>query len=144
MKSNTWNPFREINTIREQMNRFLDERLPEQEKTYPAVDIYEEGDNLVIKADLPGIRPDDVEIMVSEETVIVKGQHQEQESTKGQNGYYYEERSRNEFQRRITLPLKVKHQEARADIEHGVMEIIIPKAEEELNKVTRLKLNNRE
>ncbi|WP_408956032.1 Hsp20/alpha crystallin family protein [Natroniella sp. ANB-PHB2] len=144
MKSNSWNPFREINTIREQMNRFLDERLPEQEKTYPAVDIYEEGDNLVVKADLPGIRPDDVELMVSEETVIVKGQYQKKEITKENNEYYYEERSRNEIQRRITLPLKVKHQEAKADIEHGVMEIIIPKAEEELNKVTRLKLNNGE
>ncbi|ADL11751.1 heat shock protein Hsp20 [Acetohalobium arabaticum DSM 5501] len=143
MRPTTWNPFSEIKTLRDQMNKFLDETFhsPEGIELQPSVDIFEEGEEIVAKVNIPGIDPEKVEIMISEDTLIVQGEVTE-ERQMDEEGYHKLERQTGRFKRTISLPFKVEREAASASAEHGVLEIRMPKSEEEIEKITRLEIND--
>lgn len=143
MRPTVWNPFREIKTLRDQMNKFLDETFhsPEGIELQPSVDVFEAGEEIVAKINIPGIDPEEVEIMVSEDTLIVQGEVTEEQQL-DEEGYHKIERQTGSFKRTISLPFKVKREEASASAEYGVLEIRMPKSEEEIEKITRLGIND--
>lgn len=138
-----WNPLREVKSLRDQMNKFLDETFhPDRAfDLRPSVDVYETEEEVIAKADIPGIDPSEIEIMVSENNLIIQGEVSEGKEV-GEEGYHKVERQIGNFKRSITLPAKIKHEEAKASAAQGVLEIRMPKVEEEIEEVTTIEVEH--
>ena len=130
-----WDPFREMQHMRRNVDRMFDEwfRRPlatmwEGEDAVP-MDVYETDDLLVIKAALPGVKPDEVALSVSGDTLTIKGETRSEEEKK-QGSYYRKEMRYGSFARSLVLPTTVDHDKAEATFENGVLTISIPKSAE--------------
>lgn len=95
----------------------------------PSIDIFEEGDNVVLKAELPGMKKEDLDISMTDNTVSISGEKKKEEKVERKN-YYREERSYGSFTRTFRLPTEVETDKAKASFKEGVLEIRIPKTEE--------------
>lgn len=93
---------------------------------YPAMDVYEKDGNLVLKAELPGMKPEDVEITIEEGNLIVKGEKKVESEVK-EKDYYHVERSYGSFYRSLALPEGTKPEQIAATFKDGVLEITMPK-----------------
>lgn len=130
-----WEPFYEL---RNTMDRLFDQgfsrpwRLlsaPEYQATFP-VDIWESGDTVEVKAALPGIYPDDVDITVVGDTLTIKAHRGGATDEEQRRNYYVHEIPYNsEWQRSFTLPVSVEADKAEARYEHGMLYLTLPKAE---------------
>jgi HSP20 family protein len=87
--------------------------------------VCERGDKLVIQADLPGVRKEDVTVQIEQDQVIIQGERK-QESSREEQGYYHTERSYGSFYRSIPLPEGIDGEQARASFRDGVLEIELP------------------
>lgn len=140
-------PFEEIERFFEEAWRrpfsLLGSLMPrlktETEVVAPAVDIYEEGDDLVFKAELPGLKKDDIEVKVTDDFITISGEKKKEEKIEEKNYYRYE-RSYGSFSRTFRLPLEVQTDKAKAKFENGVLEIRIPKSEEAKTKERKLQI----
>lgn len=138
-----FDPFQELSSIRESMNRMFEDffgrrgssslALPSEGLWQPAVDVIEKDNEIIVKANLPGVDPKNVEVNVTEDSVSLKGEIQEDKEEKDAN-YYRRERYYGSFRRVIPLSVKVKADEAKAKFKNGTLEITIPKAEETKGK----------
>jgi HSP20 family protein len=108
-------------------------RETEMEEVMPSVDIFEEGDDVVVKAELPGIRKEDIDVNMTDNTVSISGEKKKEEKVEQKN-YYREERSYGSFTRSFRLPVEVHTDKAKASFKEGVLEIRIPKTEEAKKK----------
>ena len=106
----------------------------------PAMDLYEEKDEVVVKAELPGISKDDLDVTLTESTLTLKGEKKKEEEVKEKN-FYRSERSSGSFVRTIDLPSEVKADQAKASFKNGVLEIRLPKTEDAKRKVTKVKID---
>lgn len=95
----------------------------------PAVDMYDNDNEIVVKAEVPGMDKKDIKISVSNSTLTIKGEMKKEEETKEED-YYYAERSYGSFNRRLELPAKVEESKINANIKDGLLEIHLPKAPE--------------
>jgi HSP20 family protein len=105
----------------------------------PAVDVIEDDDKVVVKAELPGLTDKDVDISVVDNTLTIKGE-KKQEEEKKEKGYHRLERSYGMFQRSIMLPASVTSEKAKASFKNGVLEIELPKQEEAKPKQIKVKV----
>ncbi len=94
----------------------------------PAVDVVETSDNVIVRAELPGMDPKDVDISISGDTLTIKGEKREEKEDKGKS-FYRVERSYGSFCRTISLPAGVEADKAKADYNNGVLEVTLPKSE---------------
>ena len=133
-----WDPFREMASLQERMNRlFSDFRirapLGEEEITQgswvPPVDIYETVESIVLEAELPGITKEDIVVEVKDGTLTLKGDRKFVKEVKEEN-YHRVERSYGAFQRAFTLPGTVQHDRVKAKFKDGILEITLPKVEQ--------------
>jgi HSP20 family protein len=133
-----WDPFRDLISIQDRMNRLFDQTLArtrgEEEgisaSTWmPAVDIYETADRVVMKAELPGLTREDIEINVRDNTLSLRGERKFEKEVKEEN-YLRIERAYGSFQRSFTLPATIHQDKIRAVFKDGVLELSLPKAEE--------------
>lgn len=147
-----WDPFRDLITLREKMNRLFEEAFTSrgEEKELvsstwtPSVDIYETEHALVLSAEVPGIKEDDIEIKIEENTLTIKGERKFEKETKEEN-YHRIERAYGSFYRSFTFPNYVDQDKIEAEHESGVLKIIMPKkAELKLRKVKILKTSKKE
>ena len=106
----------------------------------PPVDIYENGDNLVLKAELPGINPDDVEIRVEDNTLYLKGERKFEKEVKEQS-YHRVERSYGAFTRTFSLPNSVDADKVTANYKDGVLTLTMPKKEEAKPKTIKINVS---
>ena len=137
-----WDPFGEMSSFRRAMDRVFDDfgrgwRSGEAELTFP-VDLSETENEVVVKAVLPGIKPEDVDISVSEGVLTVKGESKFEQKTEKEN-YYRQEIRYGSFHRSIPLPSRVNHEQADADFNDGVLTVTLPKAEEVRPKQIKIK-----
>ena len=95
----------------------------------PAIDVYEEGDNLVVEAHLPGMRPDDIDVNVERGVLTISGRTELEEERKERH-YLLRERRSGRFTRSLQLPATYRAEECQASFEHGVLRLTFPKAEE--------------
>ena len=102
---------------------------PEVEQLTPTVDIYEDENNLVLKAELPGIRKEDLSVSIAENRITLSGEKKQEERIEKEN-YHWCERSYGSFSRNFRLPDNVNPDAAEASFRDGVLEIRIPKTEE--------------
>jgi HSP20 family protein len=106
----------------------------------PPVDIYENGENLVLKVELPGINPDDVEIRVEDNTLYLKGERKFEKEVKEQN-YHRVERSYGTFTRTFSLPNSIDSDKVAANYKDGVLTLTMPKKEEAKPKTIKINVS---
>jgi HSP20 family protein len=114
------------------MRSWLPDRLfrgEELDFRAPAVDLFEEKDDIVVKAELPGIDKDNIEVNLTDHTLTIKGEKKKEEEIKEEN-YYRSERSYGSFIRTLELPKNVHSDKVKASFKNGILEIRVPKTEE--------------
>ena len=110
------------------------------EMTTPAVDLYEEKDDIVVKAELPGMEKDNIEVSLSGNRLTIKGEKKQEEEVK-KEGYYRTERSYGSFLRTLELPTEVQTDKIKATFKNGILEIHLPKTEEAKKKETKIQVD---
>lgn len=131
-----WDPFREMTNFEDQFNRLwrgLAEGRQRQESWLPAVDVFDTKDAVVLKAELAGMNPDDIQIEVEDNVLTIKGERKFEEKVEEER-YYRVERRFGSFQRSLALPQGVRPEDISANYEDGILEVRVPKAEEEKPK----------
>lgn len=128
-----FDPFRDITTLRDEMNRLFNRTVGEGVSSgsawTPAVDIFDTDQAIVLRAELPGLTPEDIDIEIDDNVLTLKGERRFEETV--QEGRYYRlERAYGHFQRNITLPQGVKADEISASFDNGVLSVRVPKADE--------------
>ncbi len=131
-----WSPLREMERMRRNFDDLF-ERLVGEDAfmpwrpglTVPAVESYIEGDKLVVRADLPGIDPKDVEVTVTGNTLTIKGSREQKREEKGRD-FIHRELSYGAFERSLTLPQGVKTDAIKASYQNGVLELTMPAPKE--------------
>ncbi|RNC65433.1 MAG: Hsp20/alpha crystallin family protein [Desulfuromonadales bacterium] len=96
---------------------------------YPSVDIFEDGTDLVVKAEIPGIRKEDIDVRITGESVTIAGMKRSEEKVEKKD-YYRLERSFGTFSRTLRIPVEVQSDKAKASFRDGILEVRIPKAQE--------------
>ncbi len=143
-----WDPWTTLPSLQDRINRLFEEAFPartgaREEETAlfdwrPAVDTYEEGDKIVIKAELPGVKKEDVSIDVKDSVLTIKGERKHEENINEDN-YYRRESAYGKFQRAFTLPDAVDPEQIEATYKDGVLKVSVPKAEESKTKKIEIK-----
>lgn len=133
-----WEPARELNTLQNEMNRlfntFVDTPLPNggaagQRRWLPAMDLAETENDFVLRADLPGLSEEDVNIELEDNVLTISGQRKS-EHEEHKEGFHRVERGYGSFTRSLTLPEGVNAEAIKASFDRGVLEVRIPKPEE--------------
>ena len=138
-----WEPAREMMTLREAMDRLFDDAFTRPLSlrdgwTVPAIDMYQTDDEIVVKAALPGIKADEVQINITGEVLTLKGEMKHEEEKKEKAWHIHEQRW-GSFERSIVLPTDVVSDKTKAEFENGILTITLPKAEEVKPKVINIK-----
>jgi HSP20 family protein len=133
-----WEPARELHTIQQEFNRLFGTAFdshtgsgPSARRAWvPAVDLVEDGDSYVLRADLPGVGEEDVKVEVEENVLRITGERSTEKS-ESRDGFYRLERSSGSFARSLRLPEGVDADRIEATYTDGVLELRIPKPEEQ-------------
>jgi HSP20 family protein len=131
----SWEPLREVMSLRQAMDRLFEDsfvglpRLTLNGSGEFPIDMYQEKDNLVVKAALPGVKPEELDITVADDTLTIRGEHKEEQETK-EDDYIHRECHYGAFSRSVAIPMKVKGDKAEATFEEGVLTLTLPKADE--------------
>ena len=149
-----WEPFRNLAGLQDRMNRLFDDSfrgmgLPhtEGEEDWalggtwaPAVDIYEQEGDIVLKAELPGIDPKNVDIRIENNVLTLRGERKVDQQVKRES-YHRVERAYGAFTRSFTLPAVVDQERIKADYRDGVLSVTLPKREEAKPKQINISIN---
>lgn len=114
-------------------------RLKQLEEFNPSVDMYDKKDEIVVKAEVPGMKKEDITVSVTDDVLTIKGEMKKEEEVKKED-YYYSERSSGSFSRILDLPAKVKADKIKAKFENGLLEIHMPKADGSKPKEVKISL----
>lgn len=127
-----WSPFREI-------NRFFDDDFFSSHGFSPSVDIYQDGNNIVVESPLAGVKPEDVHISIENNVLMISGKTEEKKEV-NKDDYYRKELRQGSFSRSVLLPTEVKTEEIKAESSNGMLKIIIPKVEESKRKKIEIEI----
>lgn len=131
-----WEPYRELASMRQMLDRFFDDdfaRFPALWERQPgamslALDVAEQEDAFIVKASIPGVPADDVEITLTDNVLTIKGEMKEDKEI-NETSYHLRERRYGSFVRSVTLPTTVDADKIEAGNENGVLTLTLPKAE---------------
>lgn len=144
-----WEPFRDLVTLREAMDRLFEESFwPRAGWLTPfgtetlAVDMYETDNAIVVKAAVPGVKPEELDISVSGDVLTIKGETKAEEEVKDER-YMRRECRYGSFSRSLSLPVPVVADKAEAEFENGILKLTLPKAEEVKPKSIKVKAKNK-
>ena len=142
-----WDPFRDLLSLQDRMNRIFEESLP-RNKVFegslttgvwsPAVDIYETETAIILKVELPGLSKDDISIEIKDNNLILRGERKFEKDIR-EESYHRIERSYGTFSRTFSLPNAIDRNKVDATFKDGILEITIPKAEETKPKQIEIK-----
>jgi len=149
-----WRPFMDLTRRESEMDRMMEDFFGRSmrpwwparwlrgdgEITAPVVDVYEEKDEVVVKAELPGLDKKDIEVNISDSELILKGEKKKEEKIDEEN-YYRCERSYGAFLRSVELPTDVQADKVKASFKNGILEIRLPKTEEAKTKEIKVKID---
>lgn len=145
MSITRWEPFRDLISLREAMDRLFEESwvrprarwlLPTGETL--AIDMYETADSVVVKTAVPAVKPEDIDITIIGNSLTIVGETKAEEKVEEEN-YIRRERRYGRFSRSVTLPSGVQGEKAEATFGHALLTLTIPKAEEAKPKVIKVK-----
>lgn len=127
-----WNPFGEMQSLQERMNRLFDSSLRFRDDDFgawlPAVDIFEDGDNIRLQAELPGLSEKDIDLQVENNVLTIRGERKRENEIK-EDGFVRTERVFGHFTRSFTLPSSVAAEKIVAKYRNGVLDVTLPKKE---------------
>jgi HSP20 family protein len=140
-----WDPFREMMSLRQAMDRLFEDSFVRPSSMWPEsrvgdvpVDMYQTASDVVIRASLPGISPEEIDISITGDTVTIKGEHREKTEVKEEN-YIRKEHRYGAFSRTVTVPVAVKIDKAEAVFDKGMLTLTLPKSEKEKPKQIKVK-----
>jgi len=138
-----WQPFTEIETIREQLDKVFDQRAATRDNSeaawMPALELVDAGDNFVLKAQLPGIDPKDIDVQVTPEAISISGERR-YENTEEKPRYVRSEFRYGKFHRVLPLPAHIQNDSVQAECKDGILTLTLPKVTEARNKVVKINL----
>ena len=149
-----WDPFEMFDDLQEEMARLWGQAFPLMPRPVsrplrrmaqaptmwtPSVDVYEKDGNLVVKAELPGMKKEDIEVALDQGDLVIRGERKAESEVKEEN-YYRVERAYGSFYRRIPLPFEVKPDQITASYNDGVLEVRIPRPAQERPQPQRIPL----
>ena len=128
-----WEPVRNMMSLREAMDQLFNDAFTHPVSmsggsVIPAIDLYQNNDEVVVKAALPGLKADDVQISVTADVLTLRGEFK-QENEQKDTTYHIREQRYGSFERSIMLPSDVQTDKSKADFENGILTITLPKAE---------------
>ncbi|MBN1298219.1 MAG: Hsp20/alpha crystallin family protein [Actinobacteria bacterium] len=144
-----WDPFRELFQTRDEIGRWfgdLSEREKDEKRSAvwaPSVDIKETETEVTVRADLPGIKMEDIDVSVDENQLIIKGERKFEKEEK-EKDYIRVERSYGSFYRSFDIGVPIKSEEVKANYADGVLDITIPKAEVKKPKKVEIAVSKKE
>jgi HSP20 family protein len=129
-----WEPAREMMSLRDAMDRLFDDAFTRPLSlrdgwSAPAIDMYQTDDEIVVKAALPGIKADEVQINITGDVLTLKGEVRQDEEKK-EKAWHIREQRYGSFERSVPLPTAVVADKAKAEFENGILTITLPKADE--------------
>jgi HSP20 family protein len=146
-----WDPYSDVERMRDTINnifspnwwpsRFFEGSSFSKGMWGPSVDIREDNNNIIITAEIPGVSGKDLDVTISEDRVVMKGEVKHHTDS-SQYGYHRVERRYGSFHRSIPLPVPVNHEQATAKYKDGILEIIAPKTQFNTDKVRRLTIES--
>jgi HSP20 family protein len=131
-----WRPFAELEELRSRMDRMFEDALGEAREVRaeagwtPAIDLQREDGKLIVRADVPGIKPEEIKVEVVDDLLTLSGQHEETEEEKGRD-FVRRERRFGSFKRSIAIPPEVDPDAIEAVTHDGVLEVTVPLPEKE-------------
>jgi HSP20 family protein len=148
MTTTRWDPFRDLMAIQDRMNRLFQETIARQRgeeelelgQWSPAVDIFETGERIVLRADLPGLEQSDIEVRIDDSTLTLRGDRKPPAEVRAED-FQRAERPHGPFLRSFSLPPNVDQGGIRATHKNGVLEIVLPRKREA--KATSIKVDVR-
>lgn len=137
-----WRPFREAVTLRDAIDRLFEDSFVTPGKgslAMPKIDIKDRKDSVVVKAELPGMAEEDVNVEILDSVMTISGEKKEEKEEKEEDkGYYYKESHSGAFSRSFTLPADVIAEKAEAEMKNGILTITVPKIEPK--KASKIKI----
>lgn len=141
-----WQSFSDMVTLRQAMDRLFEDSFVRPSRLTAdfgdggnlPIDMYQTDDSVVVKASVPGVKPEEVEVTITGDTLTIKGETRAEEEVK-QDSYVRQEISYGAFSRSILLPSSLQTDKAEATFENGVLTLTIPKAEETKPKQIKIK-----
>jgi HSP20 family protein len=133
-------------TLRQAMDRLFDDSFVRPSRSLenfgqavaPALDVYQTPSEIVVKATMPGVKPEDVNIDITGDTLTIKGERKAEQEIKRED-YLYQERRYGALSRSVVLPAGLKSDKTEATMEDGVLTLIVPKAEEVKPKAIKVR-----
>ena len=142
-----YNPWSELNSVQRQINRMFNDVLPTNDgaelngySKYPAAELIQAEEYLTLKLEVPGMKPEDIEIEATAKAFSIKGDRQSQVAEEYRNNTRTEFRYGN-FHRVISLPVRIQNTQVKAEYKDGILNLTLPKADEEKNKVVKVSLS---
>lgn len=147
-----WSPLKELEEMRKDMDRLFDEFFspvtrrrrgwlkPEMGVIVPNIEMYDRKNEIVLKAELPGVSKEDIDLTITKDSLTLKGEVKKEEEIKEED-YYASERSYGSFTRTIALPAEVDSEKSKASFKNGVLEIVLPKREEAKPKEIKIEVS---
>lgn len=139
-----WEPYRGLSRMRDAMDRLFDEALarstpewPWLGREEPPLDMYQTDKDVVVKASLPGIKPEEVNISITGDTLTIEADHKEEEESRERK--YFHREQRYSFTRTVRIPVEVDSDKADASLEDGVLTLTLPKTEKRQAKRINVK-----
>lgn len=140
-----WSPLHQLSSLREEIDRLFESPLsafPEKQPFFtgwgPALDLYEDKDNVYLRAEVPGVNKEDLEISLHEGTLTLSGERKEEKRDEG-TAVLRTERFTGKFSRSVTLPAPVQSDKVIATYRDGILKVVLPKAEESKPKQIQIK-----
>lgn len=125
-----WEPLAELADLRTRFDRVFDQLSTAREREWtPAIDVMRDDGNLVVRADIPGIKPEEVKVQIEDDVLTLSGEHEESSEEKGKD-FVRRERRYGAFSRSIALPRGIQPDRIQARTHDGVLEVTIPLPEE--------------
>ena len=132
-----WQPFQEMETIRQQLDNIFEDLTPAANNWIPAVDLIDTGDNYVLEVVLPGIEADNITIEASRKSITLSGERPAPEADEKAN-VLRRERRYGSFHRVVNFPVAIDHEQVSADYTHGILSVHVPKTAEVRNQVVKV------
>ena len=146
-----WSPLKELEDMRRDMDRLFEDFLvpgrrrrgwlakPEGGVVVPNIEMFDRKNEIVVRAELPGVAKENVDLTITKDTLTLKGEVKKEEEIKEED-YYASERSYGSFTRSVALPVEVDSEKATAGFKNGILEIVLPKREESRPKEIKIEV----
>lgn len=148
-----WSPIKELEEMRRDMDRLFEEFFtpvtgrrrgwpmkPETGVIIPNIEMFDRKDEVVVRAELPGVTKEDIDLTITKDSLTLRGEMKKEEEVKQEN-CYISERSYGSFTRTIAMPVEIENEKASASFKEGVLEIVMPKREEARPKEIKIQVS---